>query len=130
MKQRLRACSSLILGLILTLPIWANTNADVFVYNLTGIDLHMYCQLANNTRFYAYPTQQTHAFTITQDSDAIDIYILDQPVVNGPNMRCYNQENLADYFSYQVVGDKEIVHVGGHFHYDHSYPGSITFESH
>ncbi len=127
MKKTL--CLSLVLGTLFTAPAWANTNADVYVNNLTGTTLELYCQLANNTRFYAYPSQASHLFMIDQNSDAIDIYILDQPIVKGPNMSCYNQQNLSDYFTYQVVGDREIVKADGHFHYDPSYPGAITFES-
>ncbi len=129
MKKSIRLGPSLLLGLLFSIPLWAQTNADVYVYNLTNTPLNMYCQLADNTRFYAYPTQQSHNFIITPDSDAIDIYILDQPVFNGPNMLCYNRQNLDDHFSYQVIGDNEKVIVSGHFHYSHSYPGAVTFES-
>ncbi len=108
----------------------AMSNASIAVNNLTEMPLYLYCQLANNTRFYAYPNQQSHAWTIAaHDADPIDIYEVSEAPFIGPNILCYNQLNLGDQFSYRIEGDQEAVTVSGHFHYDSSYPGSLLFES-
>ena len=130
MKTGIRLGTTLILGLSLATAACAENNASISVDNLTDNTLYLYCQLANNTRFYQYPNQQSHDFTITKtDYSSIDIYQVDQEPSDGANMLCSNHKNLDDQFSYKIEGDDEVVTVHGHFHYDHSYPGSITFES-
>ena len=130
MKNLLKNSAALMLGLSLVTPLFAISNASVSVDNLTDTPLYLYCQLANNTRFYQYPNEQSHDFKISRaDADSIDFYEVSEAPFDGPNMLCYNHQNLQDYFTYTLTGDDEQVFVNGHFHYDHSYPGSITFES-
>ncbi|MCX7122910.1 MAG: hypothetical protein NTV32_04470 [Gammaproteobacteria bacterium] len=131
MKKMIQNGLALIFGISLSSTAFAYNNASVAVDNLTNTNLYLYCQLSNNTRFYQNPNQQSHDFNILKnDSDPIDIYIVNQEPFEGPNMVCYNHQNLDDQFSYRFDGDEETVKVSGHFHYDRSYPGSITFESH
>ena len=122
--------------LLLALPILgishlagATEIASVAIMNCSPQDLHVWCEVLDGTSFYK-DAGRTHVFTfsrnVTQADQAIDIKNSQDDTLA---MNCHKENNPLDYFTYRVKGDDEFVNTGGDFHYDHSYPGSLVYET-